>query len=266
MGFKYMYAYFESKYEEFHQVTPPPGEPAAVGYPVLNFPTVAQVKAAFADYHLTLPKPDPEDIVQQYSFEEALDESAEILFKTSAGTTSELQTMNPLEENLMNVYTEFFANWLDFPFSLSFFQEVVPKLAIMDKSGILLSAICCCGAVHAHKIDFRYPADLPMRYYYRTLKMLQKEFESKDKCLYKCLIVSVLLSQFETFTESTKHSSSSIALLREIMNTYKVDANSSQPSAPFDSVITRSCFWLVVFTDLFYSILHKSPTLWDPSE
>ncbi len=177
----------------------------------------------------------------------------------------------PLAVKVVEAYVNNFSKWMDIPFCLLFFKEVLPSVALYDNTGLILSAIKTCGAVYLHRSDSScYPQDFALTFLNTTTSMLNEELVKPDRCLHRCLIVSVLLNLstiiFDPIIEHTSHFPTSLSLLHEIKNTPSFYASSRDAAYPFDSQITRYCFWPLVFSDLFVSLRNSVITLWSPTE
>ncbi len=212
------------------------------------------------------------------SREEILFECVQLFFANPLPANTNLpvyHTIKLSEVKLMEAYVDHFAEWIDIPFPFLFFKEVLPIASLSDKTGIIISAINSCGAAYLHKSDpSQYSHNLALTLLNDTIKMLTDEIGRPDKSLHRCLIVSVLLNLSENILDPdptikhTVHLCGSKDILNEIKKTPSLYTYASPTGAayPFDSQITRYCFWSLVFSDLFSSLKSSSIMWWNPKK
>ncbi len=208
------------------------------------------------------------------SREEILFECVQLFFTNPLPSKTNLPVYhtitNPLVVKLMEGYVNHFSKWLDIPFFLPFFEKVLPVASLSDETGIIISAISTCGAVYLHKSDpSRYSHNSALTYLNSTIAMLKDELGKPDRRLHRCLIASILLNISEVNLDPTysiqhiSHLRGSMNILDEIKKTHSLYASTSD-AAPFDSQITRYCFWPLVFSDLFFALMNSSVTRLNP--
>lgn len=169
-----------------------------------------------------------------------------------------------LEKKLFDLFIHQVSRCMDMFMIHDFFADVVPKMALLDDTGMILSSMYSLSALMLQRID---PASIelsvPINYYHQTIRSIRHYLslpstsEDNDGIIARCLLSTILLGVYEMFFLATDNTyvKGAVSLLTSIIS--KNQDNSLLKNSPF----LQMCFWTMFVCDLILSLKFNLPAM-----
>lgn len=173
-----------------------------------------------------------------------------------------LEVKTELERKLFDLFIHEVSGCMDMFIDIKCFSEIVPKLALLDDTGMILNSIFTLSGLMLRRIDPNaIDESIAMKYYHQTIRSIRSYLSSNTNddngTIARCLLSTVMLCVYEMFFLATDNTyvKGSVSLLVSII-TRLVDA-SPLTASPF----LRMCFWATFTCDLILSLKFNLPTM-----
>ncbi|CAH6720007.1 hypothetical protein CLIB1444_03S02344 [[Candida] jaroonii] len=173
------------------------------------------------------------------------------------------QVKNDLERKLFDLFVHQVSRCMDMFMIKDFFTDIVPQMALMDETGMILSSMFTLSALMLQRVDpSLIDESIPMNYYHETIRSIRHHISNssntdEDGVIARCLLSTILLCVYEMFFLATDNTyvKGAASLLTSIINKYQDD--SPLTSSPF----LQMCFWAMFVCDLILSLKFNLPTM-----
>lgn len=169
-----------------------------------------------------------------------------------------------LEKKLFDLFIHEMSACMDMFMMGDFFAEIVPEMALLDESGLILSSMYSLSALMLQRIDPEsIDLSIPINYYHQTIKSIRHHLslpnsgDDNDGTIARCLLSTILLGVYEMFFLATDNTyvKGAVSLLTSIIS--KTEGSSPLKTSPF----LQMCFWAMFVCDLILSLKFNLPTM-----
>lgn len=169
-----------------------------------------------------------------------------------------------LEKKLFDLFIHEMSVSMDMFMMGNFFAEIVPEMALLDESGLILSSMYSLSALMLQRIDpDSIDLSIPINYYHQTIKSIRHHLslpnsgEENNGTIARCLLSTILLGVYEMFFLATDNTyvKGAVSLLTSIIS--KTEDPSPLKSSPF----LQMCFWAMFVCDLILSLKFNLATM-----
>lgn len=173
------------------------------------------------------------------------------------------QVKSDLERKLFDLFVHQVSRCMDMFMIKDFFTDIVPQMALMDETGMILSSMFTLSALMLQRVDpSLIDESIPMNYYHETIRSIRHHIsnssnDDEDGIIARCLLSTILLCVYEMFFLATDNTyvKGAASLLTSIIN--KCQDASPLTSSPF----LQMCFWAMFVCDLILSLKFNLPTM-----
>lgn len=175
-----------------------------------------------------------------------------------------LKVNSGLEKKLFDLFIHQVSRCMDMFMLHDFFADIVPKMALLDDTGMILSSMNSLSALMLQRIDPNsIDLSIPINYYHQTIRSIRHYLslpstsEDNDGIIARCLLSTILLGVYEMFflASDNTYVKGAVSLLTSIIS--KTQDGSPLKNSPF----LQMCFWAMFVCDLILSLKFNLPAM-----
>lgn len=175
---------------------------------------------------------------------------------------------HPLERKLFELFVHQVSRCMDIFFPCDVFNTIVPQLALLDETELILGAMFSLSALMYQRIDpDSMDHAVPINYYHQTIKSIRHHLSSPsisedhdNGIISRCLLSTLLLCVYEMFflASDSTYVKGAVSILTSIITKLDDDVNAhALRASPFLQVN----FWTIFVCDLILSLKFSFPNM-----
>lgn len=175
---------------------------------------------------------------------------------------------HPLERKLFELFVHQVSRCMDIFFPCDVFNTIVPQLALLDETELILGAMFSLSALMYQRIDpDSMDHAVPINYYHQTIKSIRHHLSSPsisedhdNGIISRCLLSTLLLCVYEMFflASDSTYVKGAVSILTSIIAKLDDDLNAHALRA---SLFLQVNFWTILVCDLILSLKFSLPNM-----